>query len=69
MWIVKGILLGVVIFVVGGISYTLIGVGIGMYRLAQAVKAGAVTQTQGGNWDARALYMSLSFGSHYWPRL
>jgi len=38
MWIVKGILLGVVIFIVGGISYTLIRVSITRYRLEQAVK-------------------------------
>jgi hypothetical protein len=36
MWIVKGILLGVVIFIVAGISYILIRVGITKYRLAQA---------------------------------
>jgi hypothetical protein len=39
MWIVKGILLGVVIFIVGGISYTLIRVSITKYRLEQAVKS------------------------------
>ena len=39
MWIVKGILLGVVIFIVGGISYTLIRVSITRYRLEQAVKS------------------------------
>jgi len=38
MWIVKGILLGVVIFIVGGISYTLIRVSVTRYRLEQAVK-------------------------------
>ena len=38
MWIVKGILFGVVIFIVGGISYTLIRVSITRYRLEQAVK-------------------------------
>lgn len=39
MWIVKGILLGVVIFIVGGISYTLIRVSLTRYRLEQAVKS------------------------------
>ena len=39
MWIVKGILIGVVIFIVGGISYTLIRVSITKYRLEQAVKS------------------------------
>lgn len=39
MWIVKGILLGVVIFIVGGISYTLIRVSFTRYRLEQAVKS------------------------------
>ena len=36
MWIVKGALLGVMIFIVAGISYILIRVGITKYRLAQA---------------------------------
>lgn len=36
MWIVKGVLLGVVIFLVAGISYILIRVGITKYRIAQA---------------------------------
>ena len=36
MWIVKGILLGVVSFIVGGISWFLIRVGIIKYRIAQA---------------------------------
>ena len=36
MWIVKGILLGVVIFIVAGISWFLIRVGITKYRIAQA---------------------------------
>ena len=36
MWIVKGVLLGVVIFIVAGISYILIRVGITKYRIAQA---------------------------------
>ena len=39
MWIVKGILLGIAIFIVGGISYTLIRVSITKYRLEQAVKS------------------------------
>lgn len=36
MWIVKGVLLGVVIFIVAGISYILIRVSITKYRIAQA---------------------------------
>ena len=39
MWIVKGILLGIAIFIVGGISYTLIRVSITKYRLEQPVKS------------------------------
>ena len=38
MWIVKGVLLGVVIFVVAGISYTVIRAGITVYRLQQSAK-------------------------------
>jgi hypothetical protein len=57
MWILKGILLGLGIFVVGGISYYLIRMAIVMYRLAQLVKAGAVPPNPGGggNWDIRGL--------------
>ena len=36
MWVAKGVLLGLVIFLVAGISYILIRVGITKYRLAQA---------------------------------
>jgi len=36
MWIVKGVLLGMVIFLVAGISWFLIRVGITKYRIAQA---------------------------------
>ena len=39
MWIVRGILLGVVIFVVGGISFTVIRLRITMYRLEQSAKS------------------------------
>lgn len=34
MRIVKGVLLGIVLFIVGGISYVGIRVGIGLYRVA-----------------------------------
>ena len=34
MWIVKGILLGILLFIVGGISYVGIRIGIGWYRVA-----------------------------------
>lgn len=40
MWIVKGALLGLVIFVVSGFLYILTRVGIGFYQAAQAAKAG-----------------------------
>jgi hypothetical protein len=38
MWIVKGVLLGVVIFIVGGILCSVIRVRIVMHRLAQTFK-------------------------------
>jgi hypothetical protein len=50
MWVVKGALLGVGIFVVGGISYTVIRLFITMY---QTIKTGA--PQAGVNWDYRAL--------------
>jgi hypothetical protein len=43
MWILKGVLLGTLLFVVSGISYVGIRVAIGLYRLAQAVKAGTAS--------------------------
>ncbi len=46
MWIVKGVLLGILLFIVGGISYAGIRIGIAVYRLAQALKAG--TARHGG---------------------
>ena len=39
MWIVKGILLGVVIFIVGGISNHWISVGITRYRLEHSARS------------------------------
>ena len=36
MWVAKGVLFGVVIFLVAGITYILIRVGITKYRIAQA---------------------------------
>jgi hypothetical protein len=50
MWILKGTLLGVGIFVIGGISYTVIRLFITMY---QTIKTGA--PQAGGNWDIRGL--------------
>lgn len=38
MWIVKGVFLGVVIFIVGGVLYTVIRVRFVMHRLAQTFK-------------------------------
>ena len=38
MWIVKGVLLGVLIFIVGGFSYAGIHVGIALHRLAQQLE-------------------------------
>ena len=46
MWIVKGflgVLLGIVFFIVGGLSYIYIRIRLGMYHYAQAVKAGRST--------------------------
>ena len=47
MWVVKGVLLGFVIFSVGTLAYVVVLLGIGMYRLGQAVKAGAVAWRPG----------------------
>ena len=38
MWLVKGVLLGVLIFIVGGILYAVISVRIVMHRLAHSFK-------------------------------
>ena len=42
MNVVKGVLLGFAIFSVGTLAYVVVLLGIGMYPLGQAVKAGAV---------------------------
>lgn len=63
MWIVKGVPLGLVIFIVGGIAYTGILVGIAMYRFAH--KAGGIA---GGNWHVHypvlwgALLVAVAIG-------
>lgn len=44
MWIVKGVLLGILFVIVGGCSYIFIRIRIGMYLYTQAVKAGRATQ-------------------------
>src|SRR5947208_15785856 len=52
MW--KGVLLGILLFIVGGISYAGIRVGIVLYRLGQQVKTGTITRGDGGaQWDIR----------------
>lgn len=43
MWIVKGVLLGILFFVVGGTAYLWIRIRIGMYLYTQAVRAGRPT--------------------------
>lgn len=40
MWITKGVLLGLAIFVVGGLLYAVIRVAIAFYHAAEAAKAG-----------------------------
>ena len=39
MWMVKGVLLGVVLFIVGGISYTAIRMRLTMYRLEHSARS------------------------------
>lgn len=53
MWIVKGVLLGVLIFAVGGISYAGIRLAIVFHRLAQQIKAGTATHGGGIEYDIR----------------
>ncbi|PYU57093.1 MAG: hypothetical protein DMG56_22835, partial [Acidobacteria bacterium] len=51
MWVLKGVLLGLGIFFVGMLAYTVIGMGIAMYRLRQHfVKLGGIA---GGNVEIR----------------
>lgn len=40
MWVMKGVLTGIVFFIVGWITYLGIRFSVAMYRLAQMVKAG-----------------------------
>ena len=56
MWVVKGILLGIGLFILSGITYIGIRVRIGLYRLAQAVKAGTASHAGGVQWDIRGLF-------------
>lgn len=66
MWIVKGVLLGIVLFIVGGISYAGIRVGIVLYRLGQQVKAGTITRGDGGaQWDIR-IWLGLLPSPVFW---
>ena len=50
----KDVLLGIALFIVGGISYAGIRIGIVLYRLGQQVKAVTITHGNGGaQWDIR----------------
>jgi hypothetical protein len=40
MWITKGVLLGLAVFIVGGFLYLVIRMSIGFYQAAQAAKSG-----------------------------
>ena len=72
MWIVKGILLGVVIFLVGGISYTVIRLRITMYRLEQSARSANTRTSHSYQIAVRglihdpiiwaALFLSIAFG-------
>lgn len=53
MWMVKGTLLGAVIFLAGGLSYVGILTAITFRRLAQQVRAGTVTHGGGATYDIR----------------
>lgn len=39
MWVVKGVLLGILLLLVGGISYIGMNIAIGLYRLTQRLTA------------------------------
>lgn len=41
MWIVKGVLLGIVLFIIGGISYVGIRIGIALYLVNGGTAGGA----------------------------
>ena len=76
MWIVKGVLLGILLFVVGGITYVGILVGIGLYKLREAaieraaqIKAGLTTFSGGGvQWDVRGL-LRIPHNPVFWGAL
>jgi hypothetical protein len=61
MWIIKGVLLGLLLFIVGGISYVGIRTAIALHRLAQQLKAGTAVHSGGAQWDIRALFYSPIF--------
>jgi hypothetical protein len=68
MWIVKGILLGVVIFLVAGISYTVIRAGITIHRLQQSAKGASGLYASNLGWFIHqpivwaALLISVAIG-------
>ena len=67
MWIVKGVLLGILLFIVGGISYAGIRVGIALHELAQRVRAGTITHGQGGTQvDVRIWLWQLGHSPVFW---
>lgn len=59
MWIVKGVLLGILLFVVGGISYVGIRIAIAVHRLAEQVRAGTARHGGGAQYDIRGYLVLL----------
>jgi len=65
VWIPKGILLGIVLFIVGGISFVGIDIAIGLYRLTQQLKAGTARHGGGTQYDI-SLWLNLLHSPVFW---
>jgi hypothetical protein len=60
MWVIRGMLLGLAIFIGGGIASILVAWGIAIYKLYRVVrdaKAGIVPPPGGSTWDIPSIIM------------
>lgn len=66
MWIAKGVLLGIVLFVVGGISCVGIRIGFDFYRLIQRLKAGTARHAGGVMYESRGQLFHVLHNPLFW---
>lgn len=66
MWIVKGVVLGIVLFIIGGITFVGIDIAIGMHRLAQQLRAGTAKHGGGAMVDTQSFVLAVSHRPVLW---